>query len=108
MAFALTNSLSALLSNATGALFNFAAATTVRSVRLTNTSVSAVSGVSLFFDYDGTGTGAVDCLLSGLTLAPGESVLVDGGPFNFANGGRISGVAGTASVISCHITPATI
>lgn len=107
MSFALSTSLSALVPDAAGALFNFAAATTVKSVRLTNTHSATVT-VTLYFDYDGTATGAVDTIVSGASLAPGESVLVEGGPWNFAALSRISGVASVTNVVSVHISPATI
>jgi hypothetical protein len=107
MSFALSTSLSALITNAVAALFNFAAATTVKSVRLTNTHSTTVT-VTLYFDYDGTAAAAVDTVVSGVSLAPGESVLVDGGPWNFAAASRISGIASVTNVVSVHLTPATI
>jgi hypothetical protein len=107
MAFALQTSLSALIVTPVGALFNFAAPTTIKGVRLTNTHTASVT-VSLYFDYDGTATAAVDSALTDLVLGVGESVVLGGGPWDFAAGSRISGIASVASVVSIHITPATI
>lgn len=107
MAFALLTSLSALIPSATGALFNFSVATTLKNFRMTNTHTAAVT-VTLYFDYDGVATGAVDTLIKDVSLEPGESVLLDGGPWDFAASSRISGVASVNNVVTCHITPASI
>ena len=106
MAFALLTSGSALIPTS-GAVVNFAVPTTVRSLRLTNTSASPVT-VTLFFDYDGTAANPVDTVLDSLVLAGKESAVIDGGPFNFAAGGRITGTATTNNAVSLHYTPATI
>lgn len=107
MAFALLTSLSALVPNVAGALFNFSVATTVRSVRMTNTHTAEVT-VTLYFDYDGTATGAVDTIAKDVPMSPGESLLLDGGPWNFGASSRISGVASVNNVVTVHVTPATI
>jgi aspartate aminotransferase-like enzyme len=79
----------------------------VRTIRITNTSASNVV-VTLYADYDGTGTAAVDALVNSITVPKNSSVIVEGGPFNFASGGRISGVAATTNVINIHLSMATI
>lgn len=107
MSFGLITSESALLPSSTGALKNFSAATTVRNVRLTNVHTIAVTA-TLWFDYDGTSTGDVDMVLDAVTLGPGESVKLDGELWNFANGGRISGLASVANKITMHFSQATI
>ena len=107
MAFGLLTSLSALFPAVTGALFNFSIPTTVRSIRISNTS-NAARTVTLYLDYDGVGVGAVDTILPLLQLAPYESVLLDGGPWDFTTGSRISGSASLGNVVNIHITPASI
>lgn len=107
MSFGLTTSLSALIPDPVGALINFAVATSVKSVRLTNTSGSAVT-VAIYFDYDGTSTNPIDMVLAPTLLGANESVLLDGGPWHFGVGGRISGIATTTNVVNIHVTPASI
>ena len=107
MAFALSNSLSALLPSSAGAVFNFSVATAVKSVRLTNSHTSSLT-FSLWFDYDGTSNGDVDLVAKDVTIAAGESVMLDGGPWHFGASSRISGIASSANKIACHVTPATI
>jgi hypothetical protein len=107
MAFGLQTSLSALVPDASGSCFDFSVATTIKSVRLTNMHSASVT-VSLWFDYDGTNAADIDKVLHNKALAPGESVILDGGPWNFAASSRITGEVSDTDTVSIHITPATI
>ena len=107
MAFALLPSESYLITNGETDLVTFSVATTIKSVRLTNTSASTVAGVILYFRYDGVAGNAVARVIE-VDLAAKQSVVLDGGPWNFGAGGKISGIAGTTNVVNLHFTPATI
>jgi hypothetical protein len=96
-----------LLGSSVAAVKNFSATSLVHCIRLTNTSGSTVTGVYIYADYTGTSTGDAQVLVENLSLLAGESVVVDGAVFTFASGGRLSGVAGTANVISCHLSFST-
>lgn len=109
MAFALITSFSALITDSVAAVFSFGAGTvlTIKSFRLTNLHTAAVT-VTLWFDYDGIAAGDVDCVLKNYTLNVGESVVLDGGPWNFAASSRISGIASVTNKVSLHFTAAQI
>lgn len=107
MSFGLTTSKSTLIASSTGALHDFSVATTIKSVRLTNNGAAPVS-VTLWFDYDGTSTGDVDCVAKIVTIEGYASLVLDGGPWHFAASSRISGLATVNNIVTCHITPATI
>jgi hypothetical protein len=107
MAFGLANSLSALLTAAGGALFNFSVATTIGVVRLTNSGSAPVS-FTLWFCYGGTTSNDVDLVAKLIQLDGYQSIVLDGAPWNFGASSRISGQASIDSVVTCHITPATI